>query len=63
MKATVAMLMAAWLAPVTAVAQAWKVYPYPDAGFAVQFPAPPAVESSAFKTAAGVSLPMTRYVV
>jgi hypothetical protein len=62
MKATVAILMVAWLMPLAAVAQDWKVYPYPDAGFAVQFPTPPAVEKGTFKTSAGVSLPMTRYV-
>ncbi len=62
MKATVAMLLALSLTPLAAVAQEWKAYPYPDAGFAVQFPAPPSVEKSTFRTAAGVSLPMTRYV-
>jgi len=55
-------MAAAWLAPVAAVAQEWKVYPYPDAGFAVQFPVPPVVEKSTFRTVAGMSLPMTRYV-
>ncbi len=54
-------LASAWLIPVAAVAQDWKVYPYPDAGFAVQFPVPPTVEKSSFTTPAGVSLPMTRY--
>jgi hypothetical protein len=58
---TVAILMAAWLTPVVAVAQDWKVYSYPDAGFAVQLPVPPTVEKSTFTTSAGVSLPMTRY--
>jgi hypothetical protein len=57
------MLTAACLIPVAAHAQDWKAYPYPDAGFAIQFPAAPTVEKSTFKTAAGVSLPMTRYVV
>ncbi len=57
----VSALVSAWLMPVAAVAQDWKVYPYPDAGFAVQFPAPPTVEKSTFTTSAGVSLPMTRY--
>jgi hypothetical protein len=57
----VVILLAAWLAPVAAVAQDWKVYPYPDAGFAVQLPVPPVVETSTFKTSGGLSLPMTRY--
>lgn len=61
MNRTIAILLAALLMPVAAVAQDWKVYPYPDAGFAVQFPEPPVVEKSAFRTPDGVSLPMTRY--
>jgi hypothetical protein len=56
-------VLAAWLMPVVAATQEWTVYPYPDAGFAIQFPAPPTVEKSTFRTAAGVSLPMTRYAV
>ena len=63
MKAVIALLLAACLTPVVAVAQEWKAYPYPEAGFAVQFPAPPKVEKSTFRTSAGVSLPMTRYAV
>ncbi len=46
-----------------AVAQEWKAYSYPDAGFAIQFPAPPSVDKGTFRSAAGVSLPMTRYSV
>jgi hypothetical protein len=61
MKGAAAILLVGWLAPLAAVAQAWKVYPYPEAGFAVQFPVPPIVEKSTFRTSAGVSLPMTRY--
>jgi hypothetical protein len=63
MRAIVAMLLAAWLTPVVAATQEWMVYPYPDAGFAIQFPAPPTVEKSTSRTSAGVSLPMTRYEV
>ncbi len=55
------MLMAAWLIPAVASAEGWKVYSYPDAGFAVQFPTPPSVDQSAFRTSAGTTLPMTRY--
>ena len=61
MRAIGAILMATWLTPVAAVGQEWKAYPYPASGFVVQFPVPPAVEKSAYKTPAGVSLPMTRY--
>jgi hypothetical protein len=63
MKALVAIVMSALLLPVAAVAQEWKAYPYPDPGFAIQFPVAPTVEKSTFKTSAGVSLPMTRYTV
>jgi hypothetical protein len=63
MKAPVAILMAACLMPMAAAAQEWKAYPYPDAGFTIQFPAPPTVDKSLFKTAAGASLPLTRYAV
>jgi hypothetical protein len=61
MKGVAAVLVAALLTPFASVAQEWKVYPYPEAGFAVQFPAPPVVEKSTFRTSAGVSQPMTRY--
>ena len=63
MKALVAILLAGCLMPIAAVAQEWKVYPYPDAGFSLQFPMPPTVEKNTAKDSAGVSLPMTRYVV
>jgi hypothetical protein len=63
MNRTAMILMAAWLAPVAAFAQDWKDYAYSDQGFAVQFPAPPSVEKSAYKTPDGGSLPMTRYSV
>jgi hypothetical protein len=39
-----------------AAAQAWKEYPYPDSGFAVQFPAPPTVEDSTYRAADGTSV-------
>ncbi len=61
MSRTAMMLMAACLVPAVAAAEGWKVYSYPDAGFAVQFPAPPAIEKSTFRTPAGASLPMVRY--
>jgi hypothetical protein len=63
MKRVIALLLAASLTPVVGLAQEWKAYPYPEAGFAIQFPAPPKVEKSTFRTSAGVSLPVTRYVV
>jgi hypothetical protein len=63
MKYAAALVMTACLTPaVAAVAQHWQVYRYPDAGFAVQFPAPPVVQQDRFTTAAGATVPMTRYV-
>ncbi len=62
MRGAVAILTAAWLMPVVALAQQWKAYRYSDPGFAVQSPVPPVVEKSTFRTSAGISLPMTRYV-
>lgn len=61
MNRTAAILAAVWLMPAVALAQDWKVYSYPDPGFAVQFPEPPTVEKTTFKTASGAPLPMTRY--
>jgi hypothetical protein len=62
-KLLVAIVISASLLPVVAVAQEWKAYSYPDPGFAIQFPAPPSVDKSTFRTAAGVSLPLMRYSV
>ncbi|HTC50899.1 MAG TPA: hypothetical protein VK700_03080 [Steroidobacteraceae bacterium] len=63
MKALAAIVLAACLMPITADAQEWKVYPYPDAGFSIQFPAPPTVDKLTSRSSAGVSLPMIRYSV
>ena len=45
-----------------AQAQQWQTYTYPNPGFAIQFPAVPEVQTAKFKNAAGVTLPITRYV-
>jgi len=42
-------------------ADEWKVYSYPDLGFAFQLPVPPKVEQTTFQTATGQSLPARRY--
>jgi hypothetical protein len=63
MKKIIVILMATGLVSAAAAAEDWKAYPYPEAGFAIQFPAPPAVEKSTLKTPAGLSLPVTRYAV
>jgi hypothetical protein len=46
-----------------AQAQEWQTYTYPDPGFAIQFPAVPEVQTTTFKNAVGMTLPVTRYVV
>jgi hypothetical protein len=46
-----------------AQAQEWQTYTYPDPGFAIQFPGVPDVQTSKFKNAVGVTLPITRFVV
>jgi hypothetical protein len=56
-------LFATLLCPMVAAAQDWQAYPYPDPGFAIQFPAPPAVEKSTVRNPGGVLLPMTRYAL
>jgi hypothetical protein len=44
-------------------AQEWQTYTYPNPGFAIQFPGVPDVQTSKFKNAVGVTLPVTQYVV
>jgi hypothetical protein len=46
-----------------AYAQDWQTYSYPNPGFAIQFPAVPQLQTSKFRNAAGLTLPVTRYVV
>ena len=48
-------------APVTAAAQSWRAYSYPEAGFGVHFPAEPTVSNGAYRTSAGVSVPAVTY--
>ncbi len=48
-------LAVSMMSPV-ASAQAWKEYPYPESGFAVQFPAAPTVEDSTYRAADGTSV-------
>ncbi len=62
MKRATALWMTLWLIPGAAIAQDWKAYQYPDAGFAVQLPVAPVVQKGTFTTPGGVSLPMTSYV-
>jgi hypothetical protein len=58
-----ALLFACWAAPLAAHAQDWRNYDYPEAGFAVHFPAPPTVTHGVYRTAAGVTAPSTIYSV
>jgi hypothetical protein len=63
MSRTATILILAMMAPAVAMAQDWEPYSYPQPGFTVQFPAPPSVEQDTFKTSAGATLPMTRYLL
>jgi hypothetical protein len=56
-------LIAGLLISGAAQAQEWQTYSYPDPGFAIQFPGVPDVQTSKFKNAVGVTLPVTRFVV
>ena len=51
------------LDPSLALAQTWQEYRYPDAGFAVQFPAPPTMTELTYQTLAGQAVPAKRYGV
>ena len=55
--------LAAALAGAPAHAQSWETYSYPEAQFAVHFPAKPAVTKGAYATTTGVSVPATIYSV
>ena len=45
-----------------APALAWDIYSYPDAKFAVQFPAQPQIGAGKYRTAAGLDVPAQVYV-
>ncbi|HTK36168.1 MAG TPA: hypothetical protein VL358_12900 [Caulobacteraceae bacterium] len=59
----VLILVAALLAPLPAMAQAWQRYAYPEHGFVVQLPAPPTLTKGQFRTAAGATVPATVYTL
>ncbi len=61
MKLRATILMAGLLLPLAALAQEWQAYSYADPGFSIEFPGEPVVQTSRFKNALGMSLPMTRY--
>jgi hypothetical protein len=44
-----------------AAAQGWDTYDYPDAQFAIQFPAPPSVTRGTYRTTTGLNVPATTY--
>ena len=58
-----AVLLAAFVfaASGAARAQTWTDYPYPDAGFQVQFPVAPTLSNNVYRTATGVSAPARVY--
>jgi hypothetical protein len=39
----------------------WELYSYPDSGFAIQFPAQPAIMAADYRTIAGLRAPATTY--
>jgi hypothetical protein len=57
------LLIVALLFPGTAAAQGWREYAYPDASFAVQFPAPPVIETATYAAPGGHSVPATIYAL
>ena len=63
MRTTRAVLAVLLAAPSLALAQAWQGYSYPEAGFAVQFPAAPTVIKGTYRTGAGMIAPATTYTV
>ena len=56
-------LIAALALPGAALAQSWQDYDYPEAGFAVHFPAAPAVAKAGYTTSKGLSAPCVVYTV
>src|SRR6185312_537182 len=56
-------LLAGLLVSGAAHAQQWQTYTYPNPGFAIQFPGVPEVQTTTFRNAVGVTLPLTRYVL
>lgn len=61
--ASATVLVLQGLVPSFAVAQTWQEYRYPEAGFAVQFPAPPTMTELSYQTLAGQAVPAQRYGV
>jgi hypothetical protein len=47
------------LACAPARAQGWRIFPFPEYGFAVQFPAEPTVTKDVYRTSEGVTAPAT----
>jgi hypothetical protein len=54
-------LAAVLLLAAPAAAQTWDTYSYPDAKFAVQFPAQPSVGGGSYRTTAGLDRPAKVY--
>ena len=61
MRLTPLMLLAALSAPAAAHAQGWASYPFPAAGFAVQFPAQPSQSSALITAPAALAGPAMVY--
>lgn len=63
MKGLSAVLFASLMISGAAHSQEWRTYTYREAGFAIEFPGIPNVQTTQVRNAAGVTLPVTRYVV
>lgn len=59
--AAASFLIAATFSPLSALAQSWQVHSFPEAGFAVQFTAPPTTADGVFTGSGGVSVPAKIY--
>ncbi len=57
------LILASLIVAVPALAQTWKEYTYPSLGFAVSFPAPPAMETQSYQAADGSSAQARVYSV
>ena len=58
-----AFLLLLALAAGSASAQGWREYAYPEAGFAVQLPAEPAIETGTYSVPGGISVPASIYAL
>ncbi len=63
MRSRAAALAALFLASAPLPATAWDSFSYPDAKFAIQFPAPPKIANGTWRTDTGLDVPARIYAV